>query len=946
MQTHHRTPRTRRQTQKALTLSIVASCHGMVWVAVALGMPLTMFLEALGASGLVMGSAMAVQQISMGFQLPGGLLANRLSSLKGYWFSLALPHRIIWLAIPILPFIGLKTSSHVAVITVVIVGTSAILGNLASPAWFGWMSEMVPSRESGRFWSIRQGWTMLAFLVATALSGWILDGVGRSTGDTSFLSFSLLFAIAAAFGVLDIVIHARVPPPEKADVRTPRPWTALGKLLRDRHFRMLTLAFGLWGFSIGLSGPFAIVYLKRVFEVTYTQLAVLTITFSMGTMIIGFLGGRIMDTIGARSFGSIMLLGVPLFAIPWFLLSDQSYALPWLGVTNEAIIVIAVVNFLSGAFFSGGTLCQINLLTTMAKADSRTLAMALHFTITGILGALGPTLGGMIMDALGDSVAIGLTLPRGLTFSFFHVQLILHILFSMTATWIFHKTTPAVTDVPVRQLLGNPLRTLTIIQNLITVTTPRSEKARAKAIQRLSNTRIDSAMTMLKKALEDPSSLVRREAIQALSRSGSSEAITMLIRHYENNSDPESHPSLAQALGNCDDNKAVPVLIAMLNEHEETRLEAIRSLGRVGGYWERQPLIDLLQSCEDPDTIEAVGQALARMAARHIRARQQDVERSRKLTETNSEVAIAELIESLRDPSPQIQEATLDALGGRLSPTAMHALADTLHDADPSVKQQIARALARNRHTSGIDTLIADMTQSNPKDHLLNIRILGETRDRRASGILIDMLRHSEDPHVISASSEALVHLREIAAFYDIIPRMKTTRNPLLRRTLAVAASNLLSEDGNFYAMLMHEDHMPGSQTARRLGRLQRRIRRLCARGRNDAERTLITTLQTLEAHSEAEQWTEAAERLFDLSMGLAVLTYGIEHSDEKKVFIEKVIWHDERLGVNVWFLYMITHEWNNPVFGPPTQLDVLIGVFGLTEWSSQVTLANRVDRE
>jgi len=38
---------------------------------------------------------------------------------------------------------------------------------------------------------------------------------------------------------------------------------------------MLTLAFGLWGISLGISGPFAIVYLKRVFDAAEDSSAVL-----------------------------------------------------------------------------------------------------------------------------------------------------------------------------------------------------------------------------------------------------------------------------------------------------------------------------------------------------------------------------------------------------------------------------------------------------------------------------------------------------------------------------------------------------------------------------------------------------------------------------------------------------------------------------------------------
>lgn len=925
--------RSRREVQSGLRTSILASCHGMVWVAVALGMPLTMFLEALGASGLMLGLAMATQQVAMSFQLPGGIIANRLRHLKPVWFAFALPHRLAWFALPALPFLFVDNPHAAAMTTVGIVAVSAILGNLGAPAWFSWMSALVPARETGSFWSIRQAWTMAVFLLATALSGWLLDITAASDGPWRLRGFMLVFAVAAAFGTADVLIHTRVPSPQEIEPKSGKPLAALRNILRDRDFRMLTLAFGLWGISLGISGPFAVVYLKRVFDASYSQLAAMTITFSLGTIVAGFFWGKIMDTIGARSFGSLVLLAIPLFSIPWFLLSQATYDLPWLGHTPEAVVVYVAVNFLSGAFFSGVTLCQINLITNLATAESRTITMALHFTLVGLIGATGPAIGGRLMDLLAD-VPIGIRLPRGIAFSFFHVQALLHIATAMAATWLFHKTSPAVTDVPVRQLLGNPLRTLTIIQNLITVNTPRSERARARAIERLSLSRVDAALDKLETALNDPSVLVRRQALRALGRIRAEACLPLLERHYRESGDTELLPTLATALGDSGNAAAAPLLIEMLGAPHDTRIAAVRSLGRLGVEWARQPLINLLQHSEDPDTIEAVGSALAQIASRQIQQKQAKIAQTRKLASENSDFAVGELIKSLSDPSPGIQEATIEALGAMQSPAAVHALLQRLRRAEDPLKPHIARALAKNQHQDGVDAIIAGLKEGDTESQIENARSLGQVHDQRAVEALIEMLRTSEDDRVVSASSEALVRLREIAAFFDIIPRMKTTSNPLLKRTLAVAAGNLLGKSGSFYAFLIQEENLAGSQTARAISQLSRRLHRLCARHYKEAEPPLSATLNALEREIENGQWPAAAGHLFDLAIGLAKLTYGIDHDSQQNVFIEKLIWHNQHLGTCAWFLYMTTGPWNNPGFGPPSELDVLLGLYALAEWN------------
>ncbi len=933
-------PLSRRTVQKSLRLSILASCVGMVWFAAAAGMPLTMLLEALGASGLLLGLAMTAQQLAMGFQLAGGLIANRLQRRKAVWFAFALPHRLLWFLLAALPFLFSDTTTAAQAV-VATVAVSAALGNMATPAWFSWMSDLVPARENGRFWSLRQVFTTAAFLVATGIVGYMLDVGAAGEGSARLKDFAFVFAITAVFGTGDILLHMRVPSATQPDAPAGRPLAAILNILRDRNFRMLTLAFGIWGLSLGLMGPFAPVYLKRVFNASYFHLAALTITFSLGAIIAGFFWGRVMDTIGARSFGSIMLLSIPLFAIPWFLMSQRVYTLPLLGATPEVVLVYIIINFFSGAFFSGVALCQLNLITTLATQESRTIAQALFFTITGTLAALGPLLGGRIMDWMTEA-PVPFSLPRGIAFSFYHAQLVLHMVTAAAAAWMFHKTTPAVTDVPVRQLLGNPLRTLTIIQNLITIATPRNEKERARAIEKLSFSRVDAALETLERALTDPSPLVRAAALRALGRLHSGRSVELLETYYHESGDTGLFPALAAALADAARETSVPTLIELLNENESVQIEAVRALGIIGSEWTRHPLINLLQRSQNPAVIEAIGNALSRIAARQLSERKRQVDYAEKLARTHTDVAIETLIGSLNDPSADVRSATLAALTKIRNPAAIHALLHQLQKADRPARTGIAKALVASQSPDGLKALIDNLGDGDPDSQFESARSLGEIGDRRASHALLELLRTSEDARVIAASSEALVHLREIAAFYDIIPRMKTTSNPLLKRTLAVAAGNLLGKAGSFYSFLIQEENLPGSQTARRLDQLARRISRLCLRRFKEAEAPLTATLNALEHAIETARWPTAAERLFELSVGLAALTYGLTHNDEKDVFIEQLLWHDEHVGVCTWFLYMITHDWNNPTFGAPTQLDALLGLYFLSEWEPRTDSARK----
>ena len=51
----------------------------------AMGIPLSMFLEALGATGVQIGLAVTVQQVAMIVQIPSALIAGRLKTRKRIW---------------------------------------------------------------------------------------------------------------------------------------------------------------------------------------------------------------------------------------------------------------------------------------------------------------------------------------------------------------------------------------------------------------------------------------------------------------------------------------------------------------------------------------------------------------------------------------------------------------------------------------------------------------------------------------------------------------------------------------------------------------------------------------------------------------------------------------------------------------------------------------------
>ena len=176
----------------------------------------------------------------------------------------------------------------------------------------------IPLPITGRFWGVRQSIITVASLAGLVAAGQILD-VARNpaTGQATGRGFAVVFLIAAIVGVADILVHTFVREPRP--VPTPRGSAIFRRILAplaNRNFRLLTLSLGVWNFGLAMISSFALVYLKRDFDVSYSQLAALTIAAALGAIVTGYGFGHMLDRVSARRLGALLYVATPLSLAP------------------------------------------------------------------------------------------------------------------------------------------------------------------------------------------------------------------------------------------------------------------------------------------------------------------------------------------------------------------------------------------------------------------------------------------------------------------------------------------------------------------------------------------------------------------------------------------------------------------------------------------------------
>lgn len=791
-------PLTERRIRQGLRINILAGALGMGWFAMALGIPLTMLFEALGAGGVIIGLTVTAQQLAMVAQLPAAIIAERLPSRKAYWAPLTIMHRAIWFLPALLPLLLVDRPQVAAWSILAVVLISSILAQSSAAPWFSWMADLVPESIGGRFWGKRQSIVMLAYLLAMAFAGLMLDAFPTEGG--SYAGFAIVFCLAAILGIADILVHLRVPEPKPR--RRTQPIKLLARLLEPlavRDFRWLTCAMGAWFFGIGLVGSFAMIYLKRDFGASYTQISAMTISASLGGVIGGIPLGYLADRLGARTLTVILLVAAPACGLTWFFVSTATVTLqlPLLGSLSvpQPIVLLTTVNLLAGALYSGIGICQLHLASQLAPQQGRTVAMAMHWSLIGLMAALGPVIAGLLMDSI-QAQPLGWQLPSGAPVSFFHLLVVGHI----SISW----------------LICAPL--------MLLVRSQTGELPLGLALARIGNP-----------------------------------------------------------------------LRAMHNLYHIYQVNSSGSSDRRAGA-------------------------------------------ARRLGERKTAIAVRDLIDKLDDPSPDVREETVLALGKIGSPEAIQVLIEQLQAPDSDLAPQIARALRESPDPATVDALLEKLSEDDRETRTESARTLGAIGDPRAIPSLLDLIRTTDDTKVITASSEALARLGELAAIYEIIPHLRQTRNPVLKRSLAVAVADLLGAQGEFYRLLTRELAATGSELERLLKDLHRQLNKRLADTDDDDDQTrhsgLIRLINSLETAYDQQNWQTCANLLLSLAIGIAAA----DSEPDAKTLIDDLVWRDQHSALGIWYLDTLAESWALDNWGPIDQIDVLVGVYVIQTLQHRLT--------
>lgn len=392
---------------------ILGWSFGAIFVQLATGAVYAAFARQLGASEATFGFLAGINPLMAWLQIPAARLIEGRVGARNMMIRAGITSRLLWLLAALLPFFHLlfpslvpreaMLPSFIACVLLSGIGQACI-----GPAFFAWMTALIPDRVGPAFWAKRTQIGTIVAIFAVILGGTIADHAAQirdlSGGLlTPLLTYSALLGVAAVCGVIDIAVFigVREPPSTKNTQTTAPPFLAsLKEPLREREVRnyLLFIATAMIGFAS--TGPILWLFCleKLGFDKTLTGL-LLTICPLLGMAVSAKWWGALIASHGTRPVVRFCSMGLIFVPICWL------FALP------ENKIGLAIMLFGSGLLVSSYEIANLNFVTRACPHLPRPTLAALFSICAGTTFALTSWGSGALAGALKgfEFQAFGLT---------------------------------------------------------------------------------------------------------------------------------------------------------------------------------------------------------------------------------------------------------------------------------------------------------------------------------------------------------------------------------------------------------------------------------------------------------------------------------------------------------------------------------------------------------
>jgi len=271
----------------------------------------------------------------------------------------------------------------------------AAAGALGNAAWTALSADLVPVSMRGGYFASRNFVMQFVRLGSIPLAGQIVNWIGEPEG------YQFNLGLAFVVGAMSLYFYNQLPEhpaPSQTDRGSMR--KAFRQVRQMPTFVRFVTAHSILALGVSIGGPFISVYMAEEAEFSVGTIGLITTANVFAGMMAMRLVGRIHDRLGIVP---TMRSGLAIALIPVAWLWVQH---PWQGFLVNSMAAITWAGYNLGAF---------NLLLASTPDEHRPRYIAIYTTTVAVVAAVGPIIGGSLLDATGFAPVFTLSaLVRGL----------------------------------------------------------------------------------------------------------------------------------------------------------------------------------------------------------------------------------------------------------------------------------------------------------------------------------------------------------------------------------------------------------------------------------------------------------------------------------------------------------------------------------------------------
>lgn len=368
---------------------------------------LTKFAIMLNATPLHFAFLSAIGQVSQIFQPLGAFVTKRRRKRKAVVLTLQAIGGGIVLCFGAVPFLFSSGNAINALLLLFFLSVSLL--SIARNAWIGWITDVVPLRVRGRFFSTLSQYVMMTAVGVGFIFSLFIDRFGSagrndvpSQAHAFFraehlpLGFAIIFLISVVSAFLGLAVLSRLPEKEK---KIEEEGTAGMFFLpmKDRNFRRFLIYSCWWMLAVGIGAPFWQPFMLQKLHMSLFEVQIYGGIHIAAAVMVLRLWGRLIDAYGNRTAMRLVIMLGGLNPMVWLFVTPRTYQFLYL----EAIT--------SGVMWAGAGLVATNFVLSIAPEEKRQL-------YSGVSGAFS----GLAM--MTTMLISGVFLPKHLQIGVIHLE--------------------------------------------------------------------------------------------------------------------------------------------------------------------------------------------------------------------------------------------------------------------------------------------------------------------------------------------------------------------------------------------------------------------------------------------------------------------------------------------------------------------------------------------